>query len=454
MMVAADSGVAVKREAHAGHGAATYATALLFLANLIGYLDRSILTLLVQAVKTSLRLSDGSMGLMLGAGFVLTFSFAGLFIGRLVDRVNRRNLLILALAIWSLSAAAGGLARDGAQLFLTRMGVGVGEAAIFPIAVSLIADYFEPSRRGKPYGLFTTGVYAGGGLSLILAGAVLPWATTTSAHFATKGHLVESWRLVLFLMLIPGGVGCALLATMKEPPRRRAPSAETAVHSSGFADWRARADVFLPHHLFMSLVTLAMVAVTSWMPTVLIREHAMAARSVGLMFGTVIAVTGVASAALAGVLADRTSQRRGAAGPLLMAMICVGVGVAGFVLLVLARTPFMLMVGTVVVFSPLSMVLIAGIIAMADLSPACSRGQITSIYFLFTGVLGTAGGPVLVGYLNDLAGGHSLGRVLSLTGLVSCLAALALAAYTDRCAKSLPAAAPARPPPRRLSTSP
>ena len=88
------------------------------------------------------------------------------------------------------------------------------------------------------------------------------------------------------------------------------------------------------------------------------------------------------------------------------------------------------------VFSPLSMVLIAGIIAMADLSPARSRGQITSIYFLFTGVLGTAGGPVLVGYLNDLAGGHSLGRVLSLTGLVSCLAALALAAYTDRCAKS------------------
>ena len=169
MMVAADSGVAVKREAHAGHGAATYATALLFLANLIGYLDRSILTLLVQAVKMSLRLSDGSMGLMLGAGFVLTFSFAGLFIGRLVDRVNRRNLLILALAIWSLSAAAGGLARDGAQLFLTRMGVGVGEAAIFPIAVSLIADYFEPSRRGKPYGLFTTGVYAGGGLSLVLA---------------------------------------------------------------------------------------------------------------------------------------------------------------------------------------------------------------------------------------------------------------------------------------------
>ena len=425
-----------------GGSAAAYATALLFFANLIGYLDRSILTLLVQAVKTSLLLSDSAIGLMLGAGFVLTFSLAGLFIGRLVDRVNRRNLLIAALAIWSLSAAAGGLAHDGVQLFLSRMGVGVGEAALFPIAVSLIADYFEPSRRGKPYGLFTTGVYAGGGLSLILAGAVLPWATTLSARFAAGGHLVEPWRIVLFLMLIPGVVGCSLLATMREPPRRHAPSVETAVHRSGYADWRARAGVFVPHHLFMSAVTLALVAITAWMPTVLIREHAMAARSVGLMFGTVIAVTGVASSALAGVLADRASRRAGAAGPLLMAVLCVAVGLVGYIILAVAHTPLVLMIGVVVVFSPLSMCLIAGIIAMSDLSPARSRGQITSVYFLFTGVLGTAGGPVLVGYLNDLAGGHRLGRMLSLTGIVACVLALALAAYTNRCAKILPVAEP------------
>jgi len=439
-MTNTESGLYPSGEPTAGGNAAAYATALLFFANLIGYLDRSILTLLVQGVKASLRLSDGEMGLMLGAGFVLTFSLAGLLIGRLVDRVNRRNLLILAIAIWSLSAAAGGLSRDGVQLFVTRMGVGVGEAALFPIAVSLIADYFEPARRGKPYGLFTTGVYAGGGLSLILAGAVLPWATSTSARLAAEGHLIEPWRIVLFLMLLPGVVGCGLLATMKEPARRHAAAGETALRNAGFADWWARAGVFLPHHLFMSLVTLAMVAITAWMPAVFIREHAMATRSVGLMFGTVIAVTGVASAALAGLLADRSSRRNGAAGPLVMAMVCVAVGVAGFVILFFARTPLALLAGTVVAFSPLSMSLIAGIIAMSDLSPARSRGQITSVYFLFTGVLGTAGGPALVGYLSDLSGGHSLGRVLSLTGLVACTCALGLAAFTDRRARSYLAA--------------
>ena len=150
-------------------------------------------------------------------------------------------------------------------------------------------------------------------------------------------------------MLIPGVVGCSLLATMREPPRRHAPSAETAVQPSGYADWRARARVFVPHHLFMSAVTLALVAITAWMPTVLIREHAMAARSVGLMFGTVIAGTGVASSALGGVLADRAEPARGRRGAAADgAPLCVAVGLVGYLILSVAHTPLVLMIGVVV----------------------------------------------------------------------------------------------------------
>ena len=183
----------------------------------------------------------------------------------------------------------------------------------------------------------------------------------------------------------------------------------------------------------MSLVTLAMVSVTAWMPTILIREHALPARTAGLLFGTIIAVTGVASAALAGVFADRASRRGGAAGPIGMTLVCVAAGFGGFVVLSCASSPLLLMIGAVLVFSPLSMSLIAGIVAMSDLSPPRSRGQITSIYFLFTGVIGTAGGPALVGYVNDLVGGsaaHHLARVLSTTGLVATLSAVAIAGLT------------------------
>ncbi len=417
--------------------AAGWAAALLFLTNLVGYLDRSILTLLVAPVKVSLRLTDGEMGLMLGAGFILTFSLAGLFIGRLADRVDRRNLLIICVAIWSLSAAACGLARNGVELFVGRMGVGVGEAAVYPIAVSVISDYFAPNRRGRPYGLFTMGVYAGGGLSLILTGAVLPWATATSHHLAARGSPVEAWRLVMFLMLIPGAVCCGLLTRLRDPRRDREPQ-PGARSTSGLGDWWRRRRLFLPHHIFMSLTTLAMVATTSWLPTALIREHAVSTRSAGFLFGTTLAITGMISSIVGGVLADRAGRRAGAAGALALALACVAMGCAGFVIMAVAPSTPALIAGFVVAFSPLSMSLIAGIVAMAELSPARSRGQITSVYFLFTGILGTAGGPALVGFLNDLAGGASsgaLGRVLTTTGVLSSLAAVAMAWVTLRRAR-------------------
>ena len=419
--------------------AAGWAAALLFFTNLVGYLDRSILTLLVAPVKASLHLSDGEMGLMLGAAFVLTFSLAGLAIGRLTDRLNRRNLLIVCVAIWSLSAAACGLARNGTELFIARMGVGVGEAAVFPVAVSVISDYFPPNRRGKPYGVFTMGVYAGGGLSLILTGAVLPWVTGVSHALSAQGTHVEPWRLVMFLMLAPGALGCALLATLREPARTREAPAASGAPEPTAGDWWSRRGVFVPHHLFMSLTTLAMVATTAWLPTVLIREHAVATRSAGLLFGPVLALTGIFSSVVGGVLADRAGRRGGAAGALTLAMGCVAVGCVGYVVMATATRTELLLAGFGLAFSPLSMSLIAGIVAMAELSPARARGRITSIYFLFTGIIGTAGGPALVGYLNDLAGGAksgALGRILTGCGVAATLAAVAVAWLTIRRART------------------
>ena len=202
--------------------------------------------------------------------------------------------------------------------------------------------------------------------------------------------------------------------------------------------------------MFMSLTTLAMVATTSWLPTVLIREHAIATRSAGLLFGPLLAVTGILSSVVGGVLADRAGRKGGAAGALTMALVCVIIGCLGYVIMATATSTSMLLAGFVVAFSPLSMSLIAGIVAMAELSPARSRGQITSVYFLFTGVLGTAGGPALVGYLNDLSGGvtsGALGRVLTTTGVAATLGAAAIAWLTIRRARSEGDVAPPLPTP-------
>ena len=408
--------------------AALYVTGVLFFANLIGYLDRKILALLVEPVKNSLGLSDGEIGLMQGAAFVITFSVAGLLVGKLVDRRNRRNLLIVCVAIWSICTAACGFAQSGTQLFIARMGVGVGEAALIPAAVSLFADYFPPDRRGKPYGFFSMGVYAGSGLSMILVGLLLAPVTALSADLAGRGIVLEPWRIIMMAMILPGIVCCALLATMREPERDAASGTDRLPTRSGYGDWLDLKRILLPHHLSMALVTLGLLGMSTWIPTVLIREHALSAREAGLLYGTVYAVGGVCSSFLGGVLSDRANRRGGRRGGLVLAMGCVIVAAAGFLVLMNAQTPMHVMIGTVMVFAPSSIALVTGIMVTSDLAPSRSRGQIMSIHFLFTGIIGLAGGPAVVGYVNDLSLGAALplSGVIALTGVTSASLALLL----------------------------
>lgn len=418
-------------------GAAVYATAVLFLTNFVAYLDRSALGLFVQPVKDSLGLSDGEIGLMLGAAFVATFTIAGLFMGRLVDRVNRRNLLFVCVLIWSLGTVATGFTQSALQMFVARMVVGVGEAALFPAAVSLIADYFTPERRGRPYGIFTTGLYAGSGASLLAIGAALPAVESWSRKLAVQDIALEPWRLVMLAMLVPGLVCMAALALMREPARRaEARPVGGGVPNSGHP-WLDNARILLPHHLGLSLVTLSLYALNGWMPTALIRDYGFAPRDAGILYGTIVAATGMIGAAAGGVLADRASRRSGVEGRLRFAILCAAIGIAGFAMVWSAPNATIMLAGGIVAAVPLGASVVAGVMAMADLSPPHARGSITGVYFVFAGVIGTAGGPAIVGYASDALArtGASLGPIIGATGTISVLlgaACLALAAQRVR----------------------
>ena len=421
--------------------AAMYATLALFLANVVGYMDRKILSLLVDPVKASLGLSDGEIGLMQGAAFVVTFSITGLLVGRLVDRRSRRHLLVVCIAIWSISAAAGGLAQSGWQLFAARMGVGVGEAALIPAAVSLFADYFPPERRGKPFGFFSMGVYAGSGLSLVLVGVALQSLATFSASLAARGYAFEPWRLVMLFMLIPGIVCCALVLAIREPERTGAGATTRSVDRSGLRDWLVQRRFLLPHHLSMSMVTFGLLGMANWVPTILIREYGMSPRDAGLLYGTVYALGGVCSSYLGGVVSDMANRRDGARGCLVLALCSIVVVAIGFTALPFVATPIQLMAAIVLVFAPSSVALVTGIMVVSDTAPGQSRGQVTAVHFLFTGILGTAGGPAAVGYANDLFGSATvpLSKVLGIAGLISSLLALALAWAAKRRLHLMPA---------------
>jgi MFS family permease len=421
--------------------AGRFAMIVLLTVNVVGYLDRQILSLLVQPVKAALGLSDGLIGIMQGAAFVLTFGIASLFVGRLVDRSNRRNLLLICIAIWTIGAAAGGLAQNGWQLFVARMAVGAGEAALVPCAVSLIGDYFVAEHRGRAVGLFSTGIYAGAGLSLLLVGFAMPHIDALARHLATAGMRIESWRLVLVALLLPGIFACLLLAMVQEPGRTV--RTEESVGPSGLRDWTSRARMFLPHHIGWAMANICQYAIAGWLPTILIREHGFDVRDAGLTYGSVMAVLGVGGALIGGALADRIARRSGPIGRLMLAPLFTALATLGFLCIGISTSATNVLLGAALVAGGMGVMMVIGLVSLSDFAPPRSRGQITSIYLTVITVIAAAGGPAAVGYGNDMFGGPGLplSCILAIVGVASSIAAIAFILLAMRAARHLTAAA-------------
>jgi MFS family permease len=404
--------------------------AILFLVNMVSYTDRSILTLVVGPVKQALHLSDSEIGLMQGPAFVLTFVTAGLLFGYLVDRINRRMLLFCCIAFWSISAAACGFVHNGVQLFVARMGVGVGEAAMIPTAISLIADYFVPHRRGAAWGFVTMGVYVGTGLSLVLIGLALPSLAHLSSWLAVQyGWSTEPWRIVMISLLIPGAICCALLALVREPKRAASTGLAAAFEKEGHA-WPADWKILLSHHLFSAFAAMALYALNAWFPTALIREHGLSASQSGVAFGITVALVGVGSAALGGRLADVAMHKAGIRGRAMLAMSLAFIGMAGFVPIAAHLGLVPVFAAVVVIVSSLSMAQVVTVAIVSDLSNSRNRGIISSGYFVFAGVIGTAGGPATVGFVSDHLGarGGGLSSAIATVGGGAALASLVFGA--------------------------
>jgi MFS family permease len=144
---------------------------LLLVAYIVASMDRQILSLLVQPIRNDLGITDTEISLLQGFAFVITFTLLGVFLGRVADRGNRRNLIVIGMAVWCVATVACGFARNFAELFVARMMVGVGEAALSPAAYSLIGDYFQPSKRGRAMCVYTMATFVGSGVAII-AGAL------------------------------------------------------------------------------------------------------------------------------------------------------------------------------------------------------------------------------------------------------------------------------------------
>lgn len=189
---------------------------------IFNFIDRQILSILAVDIKRDLELTDGQLGFLGGAAFAVFYALFGTPLGRLADRWHRVRLLTIGLALWSAMTAVSGLARNYGQLALARMGVGVGEATASPTAYSLISDYFPSRQRGTALAIYSSGLYLGGGVSLLIGAKI---SKVWDAAYPGGGAAgLVGWQAAFLAVGLPGLMVALWVATLREPARAPAQS--------------------------------------------------------------------------------------------------------------------------------------------------------------------------------------------------------------------------------------
>ncbi len=387
---------------------------ILMATAILSYTDRQVLSLLVDPLKADLGISDVQVSLLLGTAFALVYGVAGIPLGWLADRVSRRNLIAAGLGVWSLGTLACGLSQSFAEIFLGRLFVGLGEAALAPAAMALISDYFPPHRRGAAVGLFLSGIAVGVGVSIFIGGAVLNLVQSGLLSGGVFGRLA-AWRLVLLWVGAPGLVWILAILAIREPARRAVdpipPAAVLAPPVPRLNPWILAAPVFA----VVALASLVDNAVGAWAPSLLIRTFGMAPGRVGLELGLVLAIGYGGGVFVGGLLADRAGARGGWR---LKLGVCLAAGLAILPasMLFSAGSAGAVLVGAPLYFALSGMVTAAGFSALLDRVPATARGLAMAVSFFLNVAVGAGLGPTLVILAADhLFPGTGLGPALALT---------------------------------------
>ena len=203
-----------------GGAYAKYVLGVLVLVYAINFIDRQILAILAEDIKRDLGLTDADLGFLYGTAFAVFYALFGIPLGRLADNWIRVRLLSLGLFVWSGMTALSGLSTSFLQLSMARVGVGIGEASASPSAFSMLSDWFPKERRATALAVYSSGLYLGGGVSLLIGAIVVKaW----NGAYPTGGPLgLAGWQAAFLAVGIPGMVLAAWVSTLKEPIRGRA----------------------------------------------------------------------------------------------------------------------------------------------------------------------------------------------------------------------------------------
>ena len=383
--------------------------AILIATAVLSYTDRQVLSLLVDPILGEIGISDTQISLLLGTAFAVVYGIAGIPLGFLADRTSRRNLIFAGVSVWSLGTIACGLSHNFTELFTSRIVVGLGEAALSPAAISLISDYFPPSRRGTAVGFFLSGIAMGSGAAILIGGGVLH-AIELGALAATPLATMAPWRMVLLMIGGPGLLWALVIFLIREPVRRATETASISREAGERSAWRTTPWARVaPIYLMLAAASFVDNAVGAWAPTLLIRDFSRDPAQVGVELGLLL-TAGFGGGVLIGcVLADRAAVRGGWQAKL---RVCLFSGLLILPGSLLMNSPHfsVVMAGVPLYFALSGIITAVGFSAILDAVPNRSRGLAMSMSFFLNVAIGAGIGPTAVA----LAGEHVFGAARGL----------------------------------------
>ena len=363
-----------------------YVLAVLTGVYAFNFLDRTIFNVLIEPIKKEFALSDTTMGLLAGFGFVLFYSLLGIPIARVADRVNRRNIVALAFAFWSAMTFLCGLASSVTTLALARIGVGIGESAGTPASQSMLADLFDKNERPRALGIYAIGTYLGVFLGYFLGGWV-------NQHYG--------WRAAFVSAGLPGVALAALLWLTIAEPKRGAMAETFAPEPIGpTLRFLISQPSFVIVLLGFCLTSYTNYATSAWIPPFLARVHHLSSAEIGAYAGTFKGLCGIAGTLVGGFVVGQISRRDDRWklwAPAIMS------GLAGPVFAVCMLTPdFVTMIAALAATSFLVGFHLGPIFAIAQTVARPSMRALASALVLLTATcFGQGVGPLAVGMVND-----------------------------------------------------
>ncbi len=408
---------------------AWYVAFVLMVAQATANLDRYLISLVLELVKSDFKLSDTQLGLLQGSSFVLLFAFGSLPLGRLADVWSRKGLIIGGMLVWSLSTALCGVAASFGQLFAARLAVGMGEAALVPAALSLISAYFPAGQLNRGVAVFSSGGALGRAAAFLGGGAIL--AVLTHWQGPSLGSLglgflgaaspgsgalgIKPWRALFLLAGLIGVVIAMLVTTIREPQRSVDPARAKGTFLGAMGHFWKNRGAYLPLFLCFGMVTIAIQLLGAWTVSFLVRSHGMKISQASMLFGLVSLFAGPGGNVIGGWLTDRL----GASGVRAPQLVIIGgslvIAPALAVAFWLSPTVAAAMACYAALYGSLNFAGAPGYGGVQVLTPSQHRGVMTALFLCTQLIIGAGFGPLLVGLLSDhlYPGGHMLGQSIA-----------------------------------------